>query len=169
MLVPVSHRDEDWARAEEVVQMSIKHLGVAVTRGLSHCPSYVRAGADSQTGASGKDVLVFSCPADIGVFEAAPLVTVAETGAMLGEVAEFFRRASEAALMLTPRIAWVVAHDWSPRDRVRWDSGDVDRLVQFATSPGAWRTRFLGPQPRQVFESDEWPFWFEVTRGDAGR
>lgn len=169
LLVPIAHTDEEWAPAEGAVRTAIEELGIAVVRGLSHCPPYVRTGAEAVTGDSAKDVLLFACPADIGVFEAAPLVTAAESGTMLGEVASFFRRASEVALTMAPKIAWVVAHAWTPEDRVRWDSGDIDCLVRFSTSPGAWRTQFLVARPRHIFESDEWPYWFEVTRGEARR
>ncbi|MDO9018966.1 MAG: hypothetical protein Q8S73_00570 [Deltaproteobacteria bacterium] len=81
-------------------------------------------------------------------------------------VAEFFRRASTTALTLAPGIAWVAAHEWTPGHRVRWESGDVESLVRFATSRSAWRTTFLGSSPSHVDESDDWPFWFEVTGGE---
>lgn len=115
LLVPLAYRDDDWARGQQVVRSAIEDLGIAVARGLSHCPPYVRSGAEARVGGSRNDVLVFGCPADVGLFEAAPLVTAAESGVMLPEVAAFFRRATEAALTLTPAIAWVVAHDWSRR------------------------------------------------------
>lgn len=169
LLVPMAYRNEDWERAERVVQASIEHLGIAVARGLSQCPPYISSGATALLGAWGEDALIFACPADIGIFEAEPLVNAGESGVMLDEIATFFRKASETALSLAPKIAWIVAHDWSPSDRVRWDSGDVDSLVRFATSPGAWRTLFLGSKPGQVYESDEWPYWFEVRRGVAER
>jgi hypothetical protein len=163
LLVPLSHRAEDWVQADAVLRSAVGHLGIAVARGVSHCPPYVRAGAEVALGALAKDVLVFACPADIGVFESAPLVTAAESGSNLAEVADFFRRASDTALRMAPKIAWVVAHDWSVGARVRWDAGDVELLVRFATSPGAWRTQFLVPPRRELQESDEWPFWFEVS------
>lgn len=163
LLIPLTYRKPDWADAERVIGTAIDQLDIAVARGLSHCSSCVRAGAEGLVGAAADDVLAFACPADIGLFEAAPLVTAAETGVMLREVAEFFREATEAALTLATRIAWVVAHDWSPGDRVRWDAGDVEKLVRFATSRGAWRTTFLASRPDEVYESDEWPYWFQVT------
>jgi hypothetical protein len=164
LLFPLRHDAEYWVEAEAVVQKAIAHLGIAVARGLSHCPPYVRVGAQAWSGASGLDALVFACPADIGVFEAAPIVSAGGSSAMLGEVAAFFQSASLAALKLAPSIAWVATHDWSPGDRIRWDSGDVDSLIRFATSPGAWRTSFLDPVSGHVVDSDEWPYWFEVTR-----
>lgn len=165
MLFPLGHREEDWVGAEETVQTAIEHLGVFLARGLSQCRPYVRAGAASLFGSPAEDALVFACPADIGIFEAAPLVSGGEPGALVGEIATFFRIASEAALGLAPKIAWIAAHDWSPGNRVRWDSGDVDRLVSFASSPFAWRTAFLLPVSGQVQLSDDWPYWFEVSRG----
>ena len=169
LLVPVDHRDQDWAKAEAVVRSVVEPLGVGVAKGLAHSPSYVRAGAEALLGASGCDVLVFACPADIGLFESAPLVHAATSGVMIEETASFFRRVSDAALGLSPKIAWVVAHEWTASDRVRWHSGDVEALVHFATSPGAWRTSFLGPRVGLVVESDEWPCWFEVQARVEGR
>jgi len=83
---------------------------------------------------------------------------------MVDETTSFCRGVSDAALGLSPKIAWVVAHARTAGDRVRWQAGDVEALVRFATSPGAWRTSFLGPRRGHVVESDEWPYWFEVTR-----
>ena len=164
LMIPIRYQADQWNLVESAIREAIHSLDVDVERGTRRCPSYVRAGLEAAPGVKAEDVLIFSCPSGIGIFEAAPLVSPERTGMLIEYIAEFFRNASLTALKFAPKIAWVVAHDWFPGDRVRWEGGTVDDLVHFATSPGAWRTYFLGTTPEHIFGSDEWPFWFEVTR-----
>jgi hypothetical protein len=164
LLLPTRVEAGEWTSIESRMHAAVIPLGVSVSRGLAQCPAHVRAGAAASKWIRGDDVLVFACPADIGVFEAAPLIGATETGMMLDEVGHFFRTASLVALAAAPEIAWIAAHDWAHGDRVRFSSGNVDSLVHFATSPGAWRTQFVGVDPHHIRESAEWPYCFVVSR-----
>lgn len=162
LLVPIGAREDEWALVEQRVCEVANVLDVRVARGLAHCPSYVSAGVAAASWINGKDVLVFACPSDIGVFEAAPLVCAAQVGSVHEQVGDFFCRVTEAVLTLAPRVAWIAAHEWEPKDRVRCCCGDVESLVRFATSPGAWRTTFVGASPLELNESADWPYCYVV-------
>jgi hypothetical protein len=167
ILAPLRPPTERWEGVFEAVTDAIAALDVAVAQGVSACPPYVAGGVRSAMPMAADHLLVFACPADIGIFEAAPLLDYTEDEALRADVARFFRSASEAALALTPDIAWIVAHDWSPNARVRWAQGSVDDLVRFATSPGAWFTHFIhfaDPRGPFVQGDDAWPFCFAVGR-----
>lgn len=162
LLVPVGAREDEWAHVEQRVREEVRLHNVEVARGLEHCPPYVSAGVAAAKWINGKDILVFACPADIGIFEAAPLICSAEVGSVDVQVQDFFRRVTEVVLASVPRVAWIAAHEWEPNDRVRCCSGDVESLVRFATSPGAWRTTFVGASPLELNESADWPYCYLV-------
>lgn len=166
ILAPLGTPTVRWAEALDLAAEAVRALDVAVARGASACPPYVASGASAALAETANDLLVFACPADIGIFEAAPLVEPVAWENHRGVVARFFRSVPLAALSLTPKIAWIAAHDWSPNDRVRWAEGDVEDLVRFATSPGAWRTDFVrlnSPGVPFVQGDDGWPFCFAVS------
>lgn len=164
MMFPLGADLAGWRDIERQMRETVTPLGVDVFKGAKFAEAYVRAGVMSVPGIDPDDVLVFSCPAGQVTHEAAPLLMAAESRERARETAEFFRLASSSALLLAPRVAWVAAHDWSPKSRVRWQSGRLEEFVSFATSPDAWRTNFMGQSPMHVEASDEWPFWFEVYR-----
>ena len=72
---------------------------------------------------------------------------------------------AEAALVSSPRIAFVAAHEWRGGDDVRFESGTLRQFLSFIVAPSAWATEFLGRGNAYVVNANnEFPFWYEVRR-----
>jgi hypothetical protein len=164
LLVPLGITPRVWDGAVPRLEETARRHGVGAHRGVDVCAKEVREGVLALRGIEPSDVIAFQCPIDIGVWEAVPLCAPQEWPELREYVRSFFRDVTIVALDAAPRVAWVVAHEWLAADRVRWEGGTVESLLDYVTDVDAWRTTFLGRGVGEVWQGDDWPFWYEVSR-----
>jgi hypothetical protein len=164
VMVPLGTDLEDWGSAVHTIRELAGSLDVAAHRGLAVSVPYVRSGLEQSAKVAVEDVLIFKCPQDIEVWEAAPLCSPTDPAVSHDDLKAFFGELTRTALEHVPKVAWVAAHDWSPGDMVRWQTGSVAEFLRFVVSFDAWSTTFLGVTASELRLEKEWPYWFEVTR-----